>query len=287
MQIVLNNVYSRYYEMTNLWSIMLAIMGIFLHSIGILLQKKGTRGINFKELINLKNIKNMKISSDLIIWVIGLILAYNISVFPTAIASKRLAPEVISAISGLGIVFIIILSHIFLKEELYKSDILFAIIIIVCLYVICAAQQRETITYVDKTAFYALTFSPFLLLIPVSLKKLTNKIKAVLFSSISGLTGGVAYVILNVSVNTGGSFIGIFSSAYIYEYIIIGFISGAFLQVAYKFGDIIHIVPVQMSLTIIYPLICSYFIFHESISIVQNLSILIIALCCWIILRTH
>ncbi|WP_333861204.1 hypothetical protein [Clostridium sp.] len=274
--------------MTNLWSVILAIMGILLHSIGILLQKKGTSGINFKELINLKNIKNMKISSDLIIWVIGLILAYNISVFPTAIASKGLAPEVISAISGLGIVFVIILSHIFLKEELYKSDILFAIIIIVCLYVICAAQQRKTITYVDKTAFYALTLSPFLLLIPVFLKKLTNKIKAVLFSSISGLTGGVAYVILNVSVNTGrGSFAGIFRSAYIYEYIIVGFISGAFLQVAYKFGDIIHIVPVQMSLTIIYPLICSYFIFHKSISTVQNLSILVIASCCWIILRRH
>lgn len=274
--------------MTKLGSILLALLGILLHSIGILMQKKGTSNLNFKEILNLKMMKNIKISSDLIIWVTGLILAYNISIFPTAIASNELSPQVVSAISGLGVVFIIILSHFFLKEKIYKSDILFAIIIVVCIYVICVSQQRESTTIKDNTAFYALTFSPFLLLIPALSNKLMNKIKAVLYSSISGLTGGVAYVILNIAVKDGGgAFSGIFCSVYIYEYILIGFISGAFLQVAYKFGDIIHIVPVQMSLTVIYPLICSYFIFHKNISLVQDLSILVIALCCWLILSRH
>lgn len=274
--------------MAKLWSIILALFGILLHSIGILLQKKGTNNLNFKEILNFKMVKNIKISSDFIIWVTGLLLAYNISIFPTAIASKELSPQVVSAISGLGIVFIIILSHFFLKEELYKSDILFAVIIVICISVICVAHQKESIAFMDNTAFYILTFSPFLLLIPAFSNRLMNKIKAILYASISGLTGGVAYVILNIAVKEGGgSFTGIFSSAYIYEYIIIGFISGAFLQVAYKFGDIIHIVPVQMSLTVIYPLICSYFIFHKSISLVQDLSILIITLCCWIILSRH
>jgi drug/metabolite transporter (DMT)-like permease len=274
--------------MTKLWSIILALLGILLHSIGILLQKKGTSNINFKEFINLKMLKNIKVSSDLIIWVTGLLLAYNISIFPTAIASKELSPQVVSAISGLGIVIIIILSHFFLKEELYKTDIVFAVIIIVCISVICITQQKEFITYIDSTAFYVLTFSPFLLLIPAFSNRLMNKIKAVLYASISGLTGGIAYIILNIAVKKcGDSFIGLFSSAYIYEYIIIGFISGVFLQVSYKFGDIIHIVPIQMSLTVIYPLICSYFIFHKSISLVQDLSILVIALCCWIILSRH
>jgi len=271
--------------MTNLRNIILALIGILLHSIGILLQKKGANGLKFKDF---KNIKNISLSSDLLIWVAGLCLAYNISIFPTAIASKELSPEVVSAISGLGIVFIIILSHFFLKEKLHKWDIPFSIIIAFFIFVICISQQNEPIKYVDNTVLYILTFSPFLLFIPVFSEKLTSKIKALLCSSLSGLTGGVAYVILNIAMkNSGSSFTSIFSSIYIYEYIIIGFISGAFLQVAYKFGDIKHIVPIQMSLTVIYPLICSYFIFHKSISIVQDLSILIIATCCWIISIKH
>jgi drug/metabolite transporter (DMT)-like permease len=274
--------------MSKFWSIILALVGIFLHSIGVLMQKKGTNGLNFREMFKLKSIKDIKISSDLIIWVTGLILAYNISVIPTAIASDTLSPEVVSAISGLGIVFILVLSHIFLKEKLYTSDIPFAIIIVVCIYVICVSQRREPIVYVDNTAFYTLTFLPFLLLIPVFSKRLKNKVKAVLFSSLSGLTGGVAYVVLNIAVKEGGiSLTGIFGSTYIYEYIIIGFISGAFLQIAYKFGDIIHIVPIQMSLTVIYPLICSYFIFHKNISVIQDSLILLVAFCYWIILRRH
>ncbi|QAT39640.1 hypothetical protein [Clostridium sp. JN-9] len=274
--------------MTKLWSIVLALLGILLHSIGIILQKKGTSGLNLKELLNLKSIKDIKISSYLITWVTGLVLAYNISVIPTAMASEGLSPEVVSAISGLGIVFILVLSRIFLSEKIYKSDIPLAMIIVVSIYVICLSQQNESIDYMDKTAFFALTFAPFLLLIPFFKRRLSNKTKAVLFSSISGLTGGMAYVVLNIAIKKGGiSLNEVFSAVYIYEYIIIGFISGAFLQIAYKFGDIIHIVPIQMSLTVIYPLICSYFIFHKTISVVQDSLILLIALCCWIILRHH
>ncbi len=274
--------------MTKLWSIVLALLGILLHSIGIILQKKGTSGLNLKELLNFKNIKDIRISSYLITWVTGLVLAYNISVIPTAMASEGLSSEVVSAISGLGIVFILVLSRIFLSEKIYKSDIPLAMIIVVSIYVICLSQQNESIDYMDKTAFFALTFVPFLLLIPFFKRRLSNKTKAVLFSSISGLTGGMAYVVLNIAIKKGGiSLNGVFSAVYIYEYIIIGFISGAFLQIAYKFGDIIHIVPIQMSLTVIYPLICSYFIFHKTISVVQDSLILLIALCCWIILRHH
>lgn len=274
--------------MTKLLSFILALFGILLHSIGILLQKKGTNGINFKELLNLKKLKNFKISRDLLIWLVGLALAYNISVIPTAIASKELAPEVISAISGVGIVFVIILSHYFLKDKLYKSDIIYTIVIVICISLISVVEHKESLANIDKGAFYILTFSPLLLLLPAFSNKISNKTKAILFSTISGLIGGVAYVVLNIAMKEGGSsFTGIFGSAYIYMYIIIGFVSGAFLQVAYKFGDIIHIVPIQMSLTVIYPLICSYFIFHKGVSFAQDISILVIGLCCWLILRKH
>lgn len=271
--------------MTKAWSIFLALIGIFLHSVGILLQKKGSNNLDLKQF---KDLRHFKLTSGLITWVSGLILAYWISVIPTAMASSVLSPEVVSAISGLGIVIIIVLSHIFLKEELYRSDIVYSIVIVACIFILSITQKKEPITTIDKAGLYIMTLWPLLLLIPIFFKKTPGKSKAVLFSAISGLTGGVAYVMLNVAMKNGGNSLnGIFGSAYIYEYFVIGFVSGAFLQIAYRFGDIIHIVPIQMSLTVVYPLVCSFFIFHSSLSLIEDVSILVIAACCWLILLRH
>lgn len=274
--------------MSRFWSLILAFSGIFLHSAGVLMQKKGTGGINFKELLNIKNIRYFKITRELIIWVAGLMLAYNISVIPTALASKELSPQLVSAISGLGIVIIVILSHYFLKEKIFRSDIIYSFIIVLSIIVLSFLQKKEAVDNIDIKAFYLLTLCPLLLLIPIFTCKISNKAKAILFSTVSGLTGGVAYVVLNISMKVDGATIaGAFTSIYLYEYIIIGFVSGFFLQFAYKFGDIIHIVPVQMSLTVVYPLICYYFVFHKAVSLIEDFLILVITLCCLFILKKH
>jgi multidrug transporter EmrE-like cation transporter len=100
---------------------------------------------------------------------------------PTVAASKVLSPEAVSAISGLGIVIIILLSYFFLKEKLYVSDIVFAIIIVICIYIICSLEQSKPITYLNITTFYILTFSPFLLLIPAVLGMAVCQETAILF----------------------------------------------------------------------------------------------------------
>ena len=274
--------------MTRLTAVTLALLGILLHSIGIMLQKKGANGLNFGQLLkNLRKLK-LKITSDRVIWVVGLVIAYCISILPTAIASEDLSSQVMSAISGIGIVFIIVLSRFFLKEDIHKSDIIYGVIIIVSIFVLCISQDRQSGSYVNMKAFYAMMAAPFILFVPAVFRGLNIKTKALLYSSLSGLTGGFAYVVLNIAVKNGNaSFAGVFATSYIYEYIIIGFVSGLFLQVAYKFGDLINIAPVQMSLQVIFPLVCSYVIFHKSISFVQDISIIIIAIACWLILKRH
>lgn len=263
----------------------MALLGIFLHSAGILLQKMGSNGLDLKQLADLKH---FRLTRGLIVWISGLILAYWISIVPTAIASGPLSAEVVSAISGLGIVIIIVLSHIFLKEKLYHSDIMYSAVIVGCIFILGITQKKDQIAAIDTAALYIMSLSPLLLLIPVFSRKVPGRSKAVLLAAVSGLTGGVAYVMLNVAMKSGGSsFNGVFGSPYIYEYSFIGFISGAFLQASYRFGDIIHIVPVQMSLTVVYPLVCSFFVFHRSLSIVQDVSIITIAACCWLILQKH
>jgi drug/metabolite transporter (DMT)-like permease len=272
------------------WSIVLALVGILLHSTGVLLQKKGTNGIRFTEIIDLRNWKATIRSRSVATWVAGLVLAYTISVIPTGFASERLASKVVSGISGLGIVITLVLSHFFLEDEpLRRSDIaLSSVIAACCVFVVSVPGPQPQGAGIDLFAYYALALAPLLLLLLLMLRPSSAKTKASVLSTASGLTGGMGYVVLNIAVKQGwGSVAGVVCSVHAYEYVVIGFISAALLQVAYKYGDMAHVIPVQMSLTVIYPVVCSYFIFHQGISLVQDLSIVTIGLCCWLILRRH
>lgn len=268
--------------MPRIWYISAALLGMVMHSTGLVLQKKGMDHLNFKRL------RDFKITRDLIIWVIGLLLAYVISVFPTGVASKGLSPQIVSSVSGLTIVLVIILSYFFLGERIFKSDILYSAVIILCIFGISVLEDSTPSLQMDRVALYILILAPFLLLTPILRKKTDEDTKALLFSAFSGLTSGLSFVLLNIAVKeAGSSFSGMFSSLYTYEYSVVGFFSGLAMQAAYRYGRIVNIVPVQISLSVIFPLICSYFIFHKSISPMQDLMILVIAACCWAILKKH
>lgn len=268
--------------MSRIWYFAAALLGMAMHSVGLVMQKKGM------ERLNLKQLRNFKITRHFIIWFIGILLAYVISVLPTGVASKGLSPQIVSSISGLSIVFVLVLSHFFLKESIYFSDIVFSVVIILSIFGISISRDVTSGSHMDSEALYILILAPFLLLMPFFGKKADNHTKTVLLSAFSGLTSGLSFVLLNIAVkHAGGSFAGIFSTVYTYEYSIVGFFSGFSMQAAYKFGKIINIAPVQISLSVIFPLICSYFVFHKHISFVQDLLIILVGFCCWAILRRH
>jgi drug/metabolite transporter (DMT)-like permease len=268
--------------MSRIWYFVAALIGMGMHSSGLVLQKKGM------DRLDLKQLRKFRITRDFVIWFIGIMLAYVISVLPTGYASKELSPQIVSSISGLSIVLVIVLSHFFLKESIYFSDIVFSGIIILSIFGISVSRDLTSGSRMDSSALYLLILAPFLLLMPVLGKKTDNQTKTVLLSAFSGLTSGLSFVLLNIAVKrAGGSFAGIFNTIYTYEYSIVGFFSGFSMQAAYRFGNIINIAPVQVSLSVIFPLICSYFVFHKHISFVQDLLILVVGFCCWAILRRH
>ncbi len=268
--------------MSRIWYFVAALIGMGMHSSGMVLQKKGM------DRLDLKQLRKFKISRDFLIWFAGILLAYVISVLPTGIASKELSPQIVSSISGLSIVLVIVLSHYFLRESIYFSDIVFSVIIILSIFGISVSRDLTSGFRMDTGALYLLILAPFILLIPALDKKADNQTKTILLSAFSGLTSGLSFVLLNIAVKSaGGSFAGIFRTVYTYEYTIVGFFSGFSMQAAYKFGNIINIAPVQVSLSVIFPLICSYFVFHKHISFVQDLLIIVVGFCCWAILRKH
>jgi len=261
-------------------SILLALSGMTLYSTGIILQKKGSGWMGEKKK------RNKKTYLMFLLWGAGMLLSYVISAIPTGFASKNLQPHVISALSGWGIVVTVFLTYFFLKEKLYISDIVYSSVIAACILLLSISQKTTNSYDIGKRFLYFLAFLPFLLLVPVLFKFTKNKYKTILLSTFSGIMSGLTLVFMNVLVKeSGDSILSIMGSAYIYIYVLAGLASVAAMQIAYRLGDIMPIVLMQTSLSIVYPIVCSYLMFNSGISVAQVLLILIIAASCQGILR--
>lgn len=258
---------------------LLTLSGMTLYSGGVVLQKKGSAWMTWKDN------KNKRYTAMLFMWSLGILFSYVISALPNGIASKFLPPHIISAVSGWGIITSVFLSFIFLKEKLYLSDIIYSIVIASSIFLMCFYTRPGGYS-LDKKYLYPLLLSPLLLLLPVFLKSTSDKLKTILLSLFSGISSGLTIVFMNLLVKESQDTIaGIIGSPNFIIYIICGLSSAIAMQAAYRYGDIILIAPLQTSLTIIYPVICSYFLLNSSITGVHLLSILIIVISCWGILK--
>jgi uncharacterized membrane protein len=243
------------------------------------MQKMGHKWLGWKEE------KNQIFIRHFVVWLGGFLL-YNLSVLPIGIASKALPPYIISSISAFGICLILIFSYFLLNEELYISDIYHSILMVSSIFIVCYFQRPIMLIDIHIPALYILLLLPFLLIIVSYIKRDSIKIKTVLFSLLSGCTGGLTLVLINIAVKQNDNhFLAYFSSPYFYLWLGMGALSLIALQFAIKYGDIILVGPLQQSSNIIYPVICSYFIFGASLILAQIIAVLVIIYACFAMLR--
>lgn len=262
--------------MRKMTSVLLALLGTTIYSTGVIMQKRSSGWMSWKEKINSRFV------SVFLLWLLGMVFSYAISAIPVGIASKSLPPYVISSVYGWSIVVIVFMSGYFLKEKLLASDVVYSVVIVGCILVMSLLGKENGAFAVDRHTLDLLFFLPFLLLIPVFFKFTGRKQKTVLLSVFSGILGGLIVVFMNVLVKeSGGSIAGILSSPYLYIYFAAGIASVAAKQAAYRLGDVILITPLQTSFSMIYPLLCSYLLFSADISPVQLLLVAFIVLACW------
>ncbi|MDP4181238.1 MAG: hypothetical protein Q8942_09120 [Bacillota bacterium] len=267
--------------MQNITSILLAILGAVCSATGSVIQKSGSPWMGWK------GKKDKRFLKYFFIWVGGFYL-FNLAIIPNGLASKVLPPYIISSVSGLGVPFIILLSFFFLREKIYSSDIVYSFIIAAAIFVMCIVQKSSDILYINKIAIYILLILPIFIVLPAFFKKTGPKMKTILFSSYSGITAGLAIVLMNVAVKECGSSVSLYlHSPYLYLWIGIGVLSQVAVQFAYKSGDMILIGPIQNSFTILYPAVCSFFIFNTPLYIAQMIAMVFIIFSCIAILKKH
>jgi multidrug transporter EmrE-like cation transporter len=236
-------------------------------STGFVLMKMGIHWIGWKKKRNTTFYKNLAL------WMSGFIIM-NIYGVPSAAALKQLPPHIVAAFAGWGIVVLVFLSHFLLKEKLFKTDFLFSLLIVAGIFLLNFFEKPAPANIINVKGIIFLSSIPVIVFIPGFIKKLSGKVKTVLFASVSGISAGLMVVCLRLLVLKYQYRVALyFHSPYLYLYIGFALLSFIALQVAIKNGSMMIIGPVQYSTTIIYPVLAAFFVFNRLINLLQFLSI--------------
>ncbi len=216
-----------------------------------------------------------------LIWAAGMLIAYALSAVPMFIASKGLAPHIISALSGVNIALTAVLSHFFLKEKLFRSDILYGLLIVGSI-VLLSFHLTDTSGEVNGTYLYLLLTAPLLVLVPLLFRGTGKKHKVALLGVFSGFMMGLSVVMLNILVKQNFAVTErIFTSPFLYFYLLTGAGSVGAAQLAFRIGEVVLFTPVQVVAGMCYPLICSFFLYEAAVEWLQVALILLMAFACW------
>ena len=147
--------------------ILFAIAAYFILALGFVLQKKG-----------IAIFSPSRKRQDTYFWISGFILI-NINPVFNFLSLLHIPSHLVNAISGLTIVFTVFLSAILLKEKIFKSDILFTVLMVFSIFAVTFFNSTSTQTVPPKKLVLLFTLLPivlFLLVIPsLFLKKKDQK----------------------------------------------------------------------------------------------------------------
>ena len=264
------------------FSFFMCLTAYSLLSIGFVFMKKGIEWIGWK------GKKNRKFYSNLFLWLTGFFVM-NIYGIPSAIALKTLTPHVVSAFAGWGIIVLVFFSYFLLKEKIFRTDYIFSVLIVAGIFLINYFEKPGFLKKnIDLFGMIFLSIIPMMLFFTGFYKKLSLKIKTVIFASVSGMAAGLMVVFLRLLMLKFGYKVSLyFSSEYLYLYITFALLSFIALQFALKNGPMIVIGPVQYSNNIIYPVLSSLMVFGQLINIIQMLSLGLIVYSVINILKKH
>lgn len=252
------------------FSILMALAAYTCLSTGLVLMKKGVHWIGWK------GTRDRTYFKSLVIWISGFLIM-NIYGVPSALALKTLPAHVVGGFAGWGIVVLVFLSALFLKEKLYRSDFFFSLLVILGIVLLNLFENPESSNRPDAAGIVFLGVFPVLLLVFSLAVPGIVKIKAVLFASVSGFSAGLMVVALRLLVSLYQYQITLyFSSPFLYLYVGAALLSLVSLQMALKKGSMIGVGPVQYATQIGYPLVAALVVFGQSIHLVQYLSIAMI-----------
>jgi drug/metabolite transporter (DMT)-like permease len=224
-------------------------------ALGLVLMKKGIGWIGRK------GPKDKAFRADLAVWLAGFVLS-NLYIVPSAAALKTLSSHVVASFAGWGVVVMVGLAALILKERVSGSDAALAVLVAAAIAVLGAFERSEGGDAFRPSAFGIASLLPFCALAAAFLPSVRSGLKAFLFAAVSGSAAGLIIVAMKVLVRFYGFRIADYlASPYFYAYLIFSLTAFLALQLAYKRAPLMSVGPVQYTAAIAYPVLASIAVF--------------------------
>lgn len=260
---------------------LIALVGNFLLSLGMVLQKRNVAWIGAPE----KGTPSYRSARSG--WVLGFVLM-NVAPIFNYFALMGLPANVVSALIGANVAFTALLAAVFLKEGLGKRRLAFIALLFAALVVAGlrgGSGSDENFSARDFFVFFALPLAAAGLVLALRAKKKGRGL-AVLIAAVSGALGGYMVLAMRaVQLASGGQLLAWFTTPYLYAYVVAGVASFSLVQFAYKDGEMQSVSPAYYGMQVLWPAVASYAVLGLPFDPVQASAFAGIAFCILMIAR--
>jgi len=245
-------------------SILAAVGGSVVISLGMVLQKKGVPWLKWR------GVKDHSYARLRAIWVTGFILNNLLAVF-YFFALKALSSAVVGAMMGLNIVFSALFSALLLKERLSKRIIAGSLALVAFIGLANLSSPPYAGSAPPSMRVIALFFlAPYALvgaaLLARRFLRLHAEAYALAFAAAAGALEGFIIILIKAMQASGGaSLLSYLSAPYPYMYAVATLSVLSLLQVAYAHGRMTKTGPMLWGMQIFYPVAISYAAFAAAL----------------------
>ncbi len=221
-----------------------------------------------------------------LVWALGLMMQGLV----VALQAKALTignASTLGGFAGFGLIALGIFSHVVLKEKISRRELAGMAIIIsgtAMLGFFSHSHQRGTVAFEQRqmTIFLLAFCAVAAAMIFFMLRDIQTR-GGVVLGLIGGAIGGLGIVFLKIVVGrfaaksgTPGALLSMLADPYLWLALVGGVGGVVLVQVGYKYGKAIHVVPGFSSMVVITPALCGYLVLNEPITAVCVLSLALI-----------
>lgn len=248
------------------WS--LALIGNFLLSLGMALQKRHVGWIRRGKAVSNVPVSAIERGNDRSFWILGFVLM-NVQPIFNYLALLGLPPNVVGAVSGTNVAFSAVLARLMLGERLGLRRGL-------CAAGIFVAAAVAGLRGGPSLGAYALGVM-LAAAVPLAAGSVAYRLRnrgpgggaAVALAATAGSLGGSMVLSMGALQMEGSSPLLWPASPYLYAYLVAGAGAFALLQVAYKRGELATVSPVFYGMQVLWPSLASYAAFGSRFDAVQ------------------
>jgi drug/metabolite transporter (DMT)-like permease len=218
-------------------------------------------------------------------WLAGFTLV-NLAPPFNYLALLGLPANVVAGVSGSNVAFAALFSALLLGERIGLRELLLSLALFGAIAVACLRGGAASMT-TDPAAPPELLFAWLFILVPIVLavaaailrKRWKGPLLAVLIGALSGAMGGFMLIPLKLLGGAEPRIAAWLAAPWLWLYLAAGIASFAFVQLAYKDGEMKRVAPAFYGLQVLWPAIASLFVFSQSFDPLQWVAFAVIGAC--------